>query len=132
MGLRVCVSGGRDFDDPQMLFDELDKIHAWSVIDVLIHGGCPSGADHYANEWAIANGVTCVVIKADWDKYKLRDRRNPAGILRNQKLVEFGFDLLAAFPTGGPGTDDMIERTKRNDIPYRIFGKTSGMDQFFD
>lgn len=129
-GLTVCVSGGRDYDDEARLHSVMDEIHLVSGIALVVHGDCPTGADSYAKQWAKSRGVAEKPIKADWDKYCCRDTRNPAGILRNQKLLDHGFDLLLAFPTGGPGTKDMINRTHRQKIPYRVFAN-EGLESFF-
>jgi hypothetical protein len=49
--MRVLVCGGRDFDDLPLLGDALERVHAWHVITLLIHGGA-QGADTAAHHWA--------------------------------------------------------------------------------
>lgn len=100
------------------------------LIASVLHGDCPTGADRFAKLWCREREVNEIAIKADWNKYDDKERSNPAGILRNQTLIERGFDLLVAFPTDGPGTKDMIQRAKRNGIPYRVFGD-EGVEGFF-
>ena len=51
MPLRVLVCGGREFRNRSFLFDVLDKFHAATPFDLLIHGGA-RGADRLAGDWA--------------------------------------------------------------------------------
>jgi len=98
----VLVCGGRDYED-------------WAAVEAvlrifdprktsLIHGGCPTGADHIANDIANDQGWRSIYIfSADWDKYG-----RAAGPKRNkQMLVEGNPDIVVAFP-GGAGTNNMV------------------------
>jgi hypothetical protein len=54
------------------------------------------------------------IFPADWKKYK-----RAAGHIRNKEMLDFGFDLLIAFP-GGPGTTNMITITRGAGIPVYV------------
>jgi hypothetical protein len=107
MGAKVIVCGGRDYEEfllIHMLLTTLD-------VDHVVHGGCPSGADHYADFWAKANKCKTTVFQPDWV-----GKGKSAGPLRNQEIADFGADWCIAFP-GGRGTEDMVTRAKKAGIP---------------
>lgn len=115
--MRVLISGGRDFSDRALLFRTLDRIHALKPITVLIHGAA-RGADSIGDEWARLRGVTpepYPVTPEEWTFYGKR-----AGHRRNAQMLEAGPRLLVAFPTGGPGTRNMIQQAKEAGLPLWV------------
>lgn len=110
--MRVLVTGGREFDDLELLEMTLDTIHAAQGFAVLIHGAA-SGADSLAGEWAARNGIEVLACPADWKRYGRR-----AGPLRNRQMLDLSPDLLVAFP-GGRGTADMIAAAKERGVPIQ-------------
>jgi hypothetical protein len=109
--MRVLVCGGRDFTDMALLSRILNTFHAFAPFAVLIHGDA-SGADALAGQWARQHGVEVAAYPTDWQ----RDGHS-AGPRRNQRMLTEGKpDLVIAFPTGGPGTRDMIYRAKASDV----------------
>lgn len=103
--MRVLVTGGRDFNDRELLFDALDRLHATHTFTVLIHGDA-NGADRLSGEWAVATGIAVEAHPADWKKHG-----RAAGPIRNQKMLEENPELVVAFP-GGRGTADMVRKAK--------------------
>ncbi|CTQ45741.1 DUF2493 domain-containing protein [Roseibium aggregatum] len=103
--LNVIVTGGRDYDDGPFVSETLSKLHASrsGPITRLVNGGA-RGVDTFAKDWAIANGVQVVTVKADWDRFG-----KGAGPIRNREMA-FGYpdSTLVAFP-GNSGTKDMIQ-----------------------
>ena len=64
---------------------------------VVVHGGCPNGADRVADGWALERRRLGWPVKperhrADWRRYGRR-----AGFLRNEHLVGLGADRCVAF-----------------------------------
>lgn len=116
MGIKLLVTGGRDYDNQERVFQVLDKIHAEKKITELCHGAA-RGADSLADRWAQERSVTCQsfpVTGAQWNTYG-----KAAGVLRNQQMLEeFSPDLVVEFP-GGSGTQDMVKRAKRRGVPVR-------------
>lgn len=113
---RVLVCGGRDYDNRERLFAELDRLHAQHKFSVVIHGAAP-GADTLADEWAKARGIPPDPYPANWDKYG-----NAAGGIRNSKMLRLAKpEMVVAFPTGGPGTADMMRKAKAVGIIPRVF-----------
>lgn len=120
----LLVCGGRDYADRARVFRVLDKAATRIEIRELRHGACGldaddlwdssklRGADRWAHEWATERQVEIDPMAAAWRRYNSR-----AGPLRNQDmLARGGVVCLIAFP-GGRGTEDMVERATRANIP---------------
>jgi len=108
--MRVLITGGRNFDNRELLETTLDAVHASVPLSILIHGAA-NGADTLAGEWASRKGIEVVACLADWKRYG-----RAAGPIRNRAMLELAPDLLVAFP-GGKGTDDMISAAEKKGIP---------------
>lgn len=101
--MRVLVCGGRNYNDQERVFFELDELKP----TLIIHGGA-SGADYLAAQYAKYRGVGVVEYRADWARHG-----RAAGPIRNQQMIDLGRpDVVVAFP-GGRGTADMIERARK-------------------
>jgi len=120
--LRVLVCGGRDYADRNTVFRTLDSLTGeitdetpLGTIDlIVIHGACPTGADLWADEWAIINWSRFEEFPADWSKHG-----RAAGPIRNQRMIDVGRpDLVLAFP-GGRGTSDLKRRARAAGIEIR-------------
>ena len=102
--MRVLVTGGRDYDNKNVLFSVLNEIQRVTPIDCLIHGGA-RGADNLAGQWAKTHkGVTVVVVPAKWGEHG-----KSAGPRRNAEMVEMKPDMVVGF-SGGVGTADCLRR----------------------
>ncbi|MBA9069574.1 hypothetical protein FHR71_003335 [Methylobacterium sp. RAS18] len=115
---RVLVCGGRDFGDHMAVCRALApyKPVPWNAVSehIIIHGGCPTGADKFADEWCGTFGVRMRVFLADWSKHG-----RAAGPIRNRRMIDEGQpDLVLAFP-GGRGTADMVRRARAANIEVR-------------
>lgn len=105
----LAVTGGRDFNDFELISRTLYAIHRETPITLLVHGDCPTGAGHYAAAWAEWNAVphTGNRYRADWKTYG-----KSAGPRRNwQMLVNEGVTRLVAFP-GGRGTTGCVKMAR--------------------
>jgi len=120
--MRVLVCGGRDYADRQRVFEELyDTLPRithddgnWLPVGTIIHGDCRSGADLWADEFAVVNWTGLEVYPADWNAHG-----KAAGPIRNQRMIDEGKpDLVLAFP-GGRGTADMVRRAREAGIEVR-------------
>lgn len=107
--MRVLVTGGRHFNEFDLLKTTLDSVHSRNPISVLIHGAA-SGADTLAGKWASENGIEVTSCPADWKKYG-----RSAGPIRNREMLELSPDLVVAFP-GGRGTADMVSAAAQKGI----------------
>lgn len=108
----VAVTGGRDYRDRATLYRVLDAEAATDGIAVLVHGGCPSGADALADAWAEERKVSRRIFRADWSKHG-----PAAGPIRNGEMLRAtNPHVLIAFP-GGVGTADCVCRAEGMGIP---------------
>lgn len=111
--MRVLVTGGRNLNDRNMIYQVLDIFHHKHGITVLIHGAA-TGADTLAQEWAFLNSIPVCsfpVTKEEWDRLGKR-----AGPLRNERMLKVGRpDALVAFP-GGRGTANMVQQAKAENL----------------
>ena len=94
----ALVCGGRDFKDRNLVWRILDMM----IVDLLVHGGCKTGVDFFADLWARNRRQRVKEYPADF-KYG-----GVGGGARNQ----FMFDdakphIVIAFP-GGSGTLNMV------------------------
>lgn len=107
--MRILVTGSRDWDDRLAIYRALNAIceefglnyppdeYGNTMPDpsrfTLVHGHCPTGADHWADEWCIGNNFLAERHAADWS----RGRR--AGPERNGVMVTTldADDLCVAF-----------------------------------
>lgn len=74
--------------------------------DQIVSGGCPSGADHFAEIIAKKYSVPITIYYANWNKYG-----KAAGFRRNGKIAEESDVLIACVAddrTGG--TEDTIKK----------------------
>jgi YspA, cpYpsA-related SLOG family len=74
--------------------------------------GGARGADALAKDWAMTHpDIKRFEIKADWKRYG-----NAAGPIRNQRMLEWGPDLVVAF-AGGTGTAGMVALARAAGVP---------------
>lgn len=115
----MCGSRGwKDTASIGQILDELLSMLPEKEQLVLIHGGCPSGADKIAHDEASKRQITTIVEKADWNRHG-----KAAGPIRNQLMLdEHKPDVTYAFRSGGKssGTDDMVKRSKKAEVPTYI------------
>jgi len=113
--MKVVVCGGRNFRSPAQVWRELELQHAELHITDLMQGGCPTGVDKFARDWAATrpHEIRRWVCKADWDKHG-----RAAGPIRNSRMVEWKPDVVIAFP-GGAGTANMVKQAEAAGIPVR-------------
>ena len=103
----VLVTGGRDNNDREFIYEALDDLHARLGIGHVVQGGA-KGVDSIACDWARSRKVGYVTHYANW---KLHG--NCAGPVRNAIMLERSRpDLVVTFD-GGRGTDHM-RRTARS------------------
>lgn len=102
---KILVTGGRDFNDHDLLDLALSALKDILGANVTLAHGAARGLDLMAAKWARDNDWQVLSYPAQWKLY-----RNAAGPIRNQKMLdEFDPDLVLSFP-GGSGTLDMSKR----------------------
>lgn len=74
--------------------------------DRLVSGGCPTGADRFAEVIARDLGLTITIHFADWTKH-----RKAAGFIRNTRIAEDADKLIACVAEDrSGGTEDTITK----------------------
>jgi predicted Rossmann-fold nucleotide-binding protein len=106
----VIVCGGRDYDDVEHVYAEMDKILIAKPDLFVIHGGA-SGADELAGDWAMSRGVPQAAVPAIWEYYGKR-----AGPMRNGWMLRLRPNGVVAFP-GGAGTANMCRQAEAAGVP---------------
>lgn len=117
--MRIIITGGRNRN---VLLKEVDREVVEAIRSnevpaaervVIVQGGCPTGVDAAAVEYAEARGWSSETFTAEWKKYG-----RAAGPKRNERMATLGADLCLAFPSasGSPGTWDMIRRAAAHGI----------------
>ena len=121
--MKILVTGSRDFEDNQFVYDTLDAFAPARPI-TLIHGACATGADYYAHEWANfarnQHRVYEVAIPAKWEHLP----RQMAGPQRNGILVGLCPDIVLAFHWKGAanrGTSNCVKQAKAVNIKVKEY-----------
>lgn len=106
------VTGGRDFADRDLVFETLDELKRTRLLELVVHGACPTGADRFTEQWCHRTGIDMATFPALWHA-----RGKRAGPIRNAAMLRFiKIDLVVAFP-GNRGTADMIAKARLARIP---------------
>lgn len=130
--MRILVTGARDWPDRLAVYRALNEVceefdlnyepdeYGNTMPDpskiTVIHGHCPTGADHWADEWCIGSFFMAERHPADWKRFG-----KAAGPKRNGEMVALGADLVLAFPmVGSRGTVDCMTKATSAGIPVRV------------
>lgn len=137
---KALICGGRAYFDYPVVKHSLDTLLGAIAKDqLLIVTGGAAGADQLGMKWAAQNRIKFITYYPDWDDLTtppvfLKKRQSGvrynslAGFARNQKMLDVERpDVVIAFP-GGPGTADMLARTKRAEIRYVCVEKIQEFD----
>lgn len=98
---KVLVTGSRNWTDWELVYTELGALFSLSPGEfMVIHGGCPSGADAHADDWYVkmyecgmpVQRKVFPVTSLVWQQYG-----KVAGPMRNSEMVKFGADVCLAF-----------------------------------
>ena len=119
-GTRIAFTGGLDFNDHQLIWDTLDKVHAKHPDMVLLHGGSPKGAELIAAKWAETRKVAQVAFKPDWTRHA-----KAAPFKRNDQIL----DVLPIGVIIFPGTgiqDNFADKARKLGIKAYDFRKRGG------
>ncbi|WP_372494947.1 SLOG family protein [Micromonospora salmantinae] len=134
LGLRIIVTGSRDWATPEKVWTNLDAICVAAPVDTtytIVHGDCPTGADRFAREWCehyadFPPELFGVIITeerhpAEWERYGKR-----AGFLRNAAMIELGADVVLAFiRNDSKGASMTAKLAERTGIPVLYWRETT-------
>lgn len=123
MTYRVLVTGSRDWVDHailRVLNDTLADANRTGRLMTVVHGGCPTGADAFADVWARTLEITRRVHMAEWRPAGIYNPQ--AGLARNERMVAEGADLCLAFiRNGSRGATHCADLARRAGIPIVRF-----------
>lgn len=106
MRQKVVISGSRSITDRKVIKKILDRCLSDGIIDteaVIIHGGCESGVDQYADWWAKRRDLRVQEVPADWDTHG-----KAAGPIRNRQMITLADLLIAIWDGNSRGTKSTI------------------------
>ena len=115
--IKLCVAGGRDFDNYSVLKDVLDRyLKTRKGLEIIIVSGTANGADSLGERYAAENGLKAETYPADWDKYGKR-----AGMIRNAEMAKVSDVLISFWDGSSKGTKNMIEQMDRRGKQFFVF-----------
>jgi hypothetical protein len=115
--MKLLVCGGRDYQDRDTIYWWLNLLNPSEIV----HGACKvsgrsegfDGADGFADEWALAHGITLNRHPADWTKHG-----KSAGPKRNREMLDRHPDVDMVIGFGGDkGTRNMLGLAQRCSLP---------------
>ena len=113
-GLRILVTGGREFNNYSALALALTNLNPIEIIH-----GAAKGADTFAQKYALAHSITESKHPAQWEKHGKQ-----AGFIRNeQMLLNSSPDIVLAFP-GNTGTEHMKNIAHKHGYPVIMSNNT--------
>jgi hypothetical protein len=108
----VAVTGGRYYANEALVDRVLtDIVEEYKPVRLVF--GDANGADFLAWRWAHEHNIKYRRFSALWNKYG-----HAAGPIRNREMLDYGVDVLIAFP-GDKGTNDCIKAAEERMIPVR-------------
>lgn len=115
---RVLVTGSRNWKGRDAVFAALQEHLGGELHGVVVHGDCPTGADHMAQQWVdLQPGLVAERHPADWGAHG-----KAAGPIRNQQMVDLGADVVLAFPhLDSRGTTHCITAARRAGLSVVIY-----------
>lgn len=131
--MRVIVTASRFWDDPDVIWNDLDTVLAHGLPGslTLVHGACVdhqgrlAGGDAHADEWATRHQAQGIDIEVE--PYPMRDfgRDRAAGPRRNLYMVKLGADLVMGYPLDrSPGTRGCLRMAREAGL--RVYERGTG------
>lgn len=123
--IRIIIAGGRDYQKYSFLENRMDYLlqKVKNTHNVVIVTGGASGADKLGEFYAKTHGYNTEKHMPDWEKYATNDsnNKNPAGVIRNQEMVQNSTHLVAFWDEKSNGTKNTIINAVKNDLKVRVF-----------
>lgn len=112
--IRLIVAGSRNFDDYQLLTEQLDEIsNKYNIIEIV--SGTARGADTMGEVYAIGNNIPVKRFPADWDRYG-----KSAGYRRNEQMAQYADACICFSVDNSKGTEHMINLSKQYRLKLRV------------
>jgi len=115
--MKVIIAGSRGITN-------YSKVHAAiqnSGMEITeIVSGKAYGVDSLGEHYALSYDIPIKEFPAEWEKYKRPKGKNPAGIIRNQDMVNYAEGLIAIWDGISPGTKDIISKAKKRGLQVYV------------
>jgi hypothetical protein len=131
---KLIVCGSRWLENYEFVEKRLNNItYFFDMIEVVLgsegirieRGGewVYTGADYLGKLWAEKNWWDRTFFMAEWYKHKMKNKKNPAGVIRNKEMAKFVAPIgycIAFWDMKSPGTKNMIEIFKEYNPPKHL------------
>lgn len=118
---RILITGSRTWAEYGIVAANLQWALDRRPNLLVVTGGCPTGADAIAEDWADRHDVSKEVHPALWDKHGRR-----AGFVRNAEMVNAGADLCWAFILNeSQGATMCADLATKAGIPTRLIRRSA-------
>ena len=114
--MRICIAGGRDFADYDVLVKVVDQVIEEIPPPIIIISGKAKGADSLGERYAKEHDLEVLLYPADWKKHG-----KGAGPIRNAKMAEEADMLIAFWDGSSKGTKNMIGQIQKRGKQYKVF-----------
>lgn len=116
--MKCIIAGSRTLTNTHFILSIIEALiqeHSLQITEVV--SGTAKGVDSIGEEWAKKNNIPIKPFKPDWEILGKK-----AGIIRNERMAEYGEALLAIVDLRGPstGTRHMIEAAKARNLPVYV------------
>lgn len=111
---KVIVAGGREFNDMELLTQELDRLLANKLQVEIVSGGA-KGADSLGEAYARLRGYPVKQFPADWDNLG-----KTAGPVRNGQMAEYADALVLFWDGKSRGSANMLQQANLRGLEVRI------------
>jgi hypothetical protein len=111
--MKILICGSRSIWRASYVRNCIEK-SGFNITEV-ISGGA-HGVDAIAQWWAKRNKIPCQVLKPKWNEYG-----KPAGVIRNQEMVNLADAVIAIWDGVSPGTKNTISQARSAGKPIEIW-----------
>jgi hypothetical protein len=119
--MRLIITGSRSIDLYYYIERAVEEaLDFWDVefedVECVVSGRS-FGSDRLGERWAINQGITIRTFPANLEDFSPR----VAHRIRNDDMIKYGTHLVLVWDGTSFDTKDMINRAKKNKLPYRLF-----------
>lgn len=111
--MKVIIAGSRDITDYNIILKAIENAD-FNITEIV--SGCARGVDRLGERFA--NDCNLVIHKfpADWNG----PHKKAAGFVRNAEMANFADALIAIWDGKSPGTKNMIELARKNNLKIHV------------
>jgi len=111
--MKTIIAGSRGITDYDVLLQAIEEA-PFEITSVV--SGRARGADTLGEQYAIERGIPLHLFPADWNAHGRK-----AGPMRNEQMAEVAEAVLCIWDGSSRGTQDMINRAKKRNLPLYVF-----------